>query len=92
MRIKHDFLEIIILQPERRFNNGSEREKVVNILNNLNIVNGFNSQVKLDSVLKEVKKQLGYDVKKTLAIISKLKQVGFLNMKKIETLYNLENK
>ena len=36
MRIKHDFLEIIILQPERRFNNGSEREKVVNILNNLN--------------------------------------------------------
>ena len=31
MRIKHDFLEIIILQPERRFNNGSEREKVVNI-------------------------------------------------------------
>ena len=35
MRIKHDFLEIIILQPERRFNNGSEREKVVNILNNL---------------------------------------------------------
>lgn len=92
MRIKHDFLEIIILQPERRFNNGSEREKVVNILNKLNIVNGFNSQVRLDSVLKEVKKQLGYDVKKTLAIISKLKQVGFLNMKKIETLYNLENK
>ena len=90
MRIKHDFLEIIILQPERRFNNGSEREKVVNILNNLNIVNGFNSQVKLDSVLKEVKKQLGYDTKKTLAIISKLKQVGFLNMKKIET-YNQEN-
>ena len=51
MRIKHDFLEIIILQPERRFNNGSEREKVVNILNKLNIVNGFNSQVRLDSVL-----------------------------------------
>ena len=90
MRIKHDFLEIIILQPERRFNNGYEREKVVNILNKLNIVNGFNSQVRLDSVLKEVKKQLGYDVKKTLAIISKLKQVGFLNMKKIET-YNQEN-
>ena len=90
MRIKHDFLEIIILQPERRFNNGSEREKVVNILNNLNIVKDVNSQVKLDSVLKEVKKQLGYDVKKTLAIISKLKQVGFLNMKKIET-YNQEN-
>ena len=90
MRIKHDFLEIIILQPERRFNIGSEREKVVNILNKLNIVNGFNSQVRLDSVLKEVKKQLGYDVKKTLAIISKLKQVGFLNMKKIET-YNREN-
>ena len=79
MRIKHDFLEIIILQPERRFNNGSEREKVVNILNKLNIVNGFNSQVRLDSVLKEVKKELGYDTKKTLAIISKLKQVGFLN-------------
>ena len=78
------------MQPERRFNNGSEREKVVNILNKLNIVNGFNSQVRLDSVLKEVKKQLGYDVKKTLAIISKLKQVGFLNMKKIET-YNQEN-
>ena len=90
MRIKHDFLEIIILQPERRFNNGSEREKVVNILNNLNIVKDVNSQVKLDSVLKEVKKQLGYDTKKTLAIISKLKQVGFLNMKKIET-YNQEN-
>ena len=90
MRIKHDFLEIIILQPERRFNNGSEREKVVNILNKLNIVNGFNSQVRLDSVLKEVKKELGYDTKKTLAIISKLKQVGFLNMKKIET-YNQEN-
>ena len=90
MRIKHDFLEIIILQPERRFNNGSEREKVVNILNKLNIVNGFNSQVRLDSGLKEVKKQLGYDTKKTLAIISKLKQVGFLNMKKIET-YNQEN-
>ena len=90
MRIKHDFLEIIILQPERRFNNGSEREKVVNILNKLNIVNGFNSQVRLDSVLKEVKKELGYDTKKTLAFISKLKQVGFLNMKKIET-YNQEN-
>ena len=90
MRIKHDFLEIIILQPERRFNNGSEREKVVNILNNLNIVKDVNSQVKLDSVLKEVKKELGYDTKKTLAIISKLKQVGFLNMKKIET-YNQEN-
>ena len=90
MRIKHDFLEIIILQPERRFNNGSEREKVVNILNNLNIVKDVNSQVKLDSVLKEVKKELGYDTKKTLAIISKLRQVGFLNMKKIET-YNREN-
>jgi hypothetical protein len=90
MRIKHDFLEIIILQPERRFNNGSERDKVVNILNKLNIVNGFNSQIRLDSVLKNVKKDLGYDVKKTLAIISKLKQVGFLNMKKIET-YNQEN-
>lgn len=91
MRIKHDFLEIIILQPERRFNNGSERDKVVNILNKLNIVNGFNSQIRLDSVLKNVKKDLGYDVKKTLAIISKLKQVGFLNMKKIET-YNQENR
>ena len=87
MRIKHDFLEIIILQPERRFNNGSEREKVVNILNKLNIVNGFNSQVRLDSVLKEVKKQLGYDVKKVLAIVSKLKQCGYLS---IET-YNSSN-
>lgn len=74
MRIKHNFIKISILQPERRFNAVSSRNKLVGIINE------SNQPILLSELIESAKNKLGYDEKKVLAIISKLKQVGFLKL------------
>ena len=36
MRIKHNYIKLYIKQPERRFNENSNRKKIADIINNLN--------------------------------------------------------
>ena len=67
MRIKHNFIKISILQPERRFNNNSYRSKVVQLISELNT-----QPLLLSELISNAKNKFNFDEKLTLSIISKL--------------------
>ena len=74
MRIKHNFIKIIIKQPERRFNENSNRKKIADIINVLN------QPCLLSEVIEQAEIKHDINKKNVLAIISKLKQCGYLNI------------
>tara|TARA_R100001510_G_C7637160_1_gene195145 strand:+ start:219 stop:485 length:267 start_codon:yes stop_codon:yes gene_type:complete len=78
MRIKHNFIKIIIKQPERRFNENSNRKKVADIISDLSSGN-----ILLSDVIKEAWLKHSIESKVVLAIISKLKQSKFIELETI---------
>ena len=75
MRIKHNFIKISILQPERRFNNNSYRSKVVQLINELNT-----KPILLSELIANAKSKLNFDEKIILAMVSKLKGCGYISL------------
>ena len=80
MRIKHNFIKISILQPERRFNENSNRGKVVQLINELNT-----EPLLLSELIVNAKNKFNFDEKITLAMVSKLKGCGYISLDKIIT-------
>ena len=81
MRIKHNYIKLHIKQPERRFNENSNRKKIADIINVLN------QPCLLSEVIEQAEIKHNINKKNVLAIVSKLKQCGYLS---IET-YNPSN-
>ena len=75
MRIKHNYIKLHIKQPERRFNENSNRKKIADIINDLN------KPCLLSEVIEQAEIKHNINKKNVLAIISKLKQCGYLNIK-----------
>ena len=73
MRIKHNYIKLHIKQPERRFNENSNRKKIADIINDLN------KPCLLSEVIEQAEIKHNINKKNVLAIISKLKQCGYLN-------------
>ena len=80
MRIKHNFIKISILQPERRFNENSNRGKVVQLINELNT-----EPLLLSELIVNAKNKFNFDEKIILAMVSKLKGCGYISLDKIIT-------
>ena len=80
MRIKHNFIKISILQPERRFNNNSYRSKVVQLISELNT-----QPLLLSELISNAKTKFNFDEKIILSVISKLKGCGYISLDKIIT-------
>ena len=74
MRIKHNYIKLHIKQPERRFNENSNRKKIADIINDLN------KPCLLSEVIEQAEIKHNINKKNVLAIISKLKQCGYLNI------------
>jgi len=74
MRIKHNYIKLHIKQPERRFNENSNRKKIADIINNLN------KPCLLSEVIEQAEVKHDINKKSVLAIVSKLKQCGYLNI------------
>ena len=79
MRIKHNYIKLHIKQPERRFNENSNRKKIADIVNNLN------KPCLLSEVIEQAEVKHNINKKNELAIISKLKQCGYLNIETYNT-------
>tara|TARA_R100001443_G_scaffold487_6_gene2030 strand:+ start:9971 stop:10228 length:258 start_codon:yes stop_codon:yes gene_type:complete len=73
MRIKYDFVEIEILQPERRFNSNSNRKKVAELLKE-------ESNKNISNLLLKSKEKYDLDKGTVLGVISKMKQCGFIKL------------
>ena len=72
MRIKHNYIKLHIKQPERRFNENSNRKKIADIIYNLG------NACLLSEVIEQADIKHNINQKNVLAIISKLKQCGYL--------------
>ena len=79
MRIKHNYIKLHIKQPERRFNENSNRKKIADIVNNLN------KPCLLSEVIEQAEVKHNINKKNVLAIISKWKQCGYLNIETYNT-------
>ena len=79
MRIKHNYIKLHIKQPERRFNENSNRKKIADIINDLN------KPCLLSEVIEQAEVKHNINNKNVLAIISKLKQCGYLNIETYNT-------
>ena len=84
MRIKHNFIKISILQPERRFNENSNRSKVVQLINELNT-----KPILLSELIANAKSKLNFDEKIILAMVSKLKGCGYISLDTINKEENI---
>ena len=75
MRIKHNFIKISILQPERRFNKNSNRSKVVQLISELNT-----QPLLLSELISNAANKFNFAEKLTLSIMSKLKGCGYISL------------
>tara|TARA_B100001123_G_C15070399_1_gene931363 strand:+ start:369 stop:632 length:264 start_codon:yes stop_codon:yes gene_type:complete len=80
MRIKHNYTKISILQPERRFNKSSNRNQLVNLINEL-LKNG--QPLLLSELVANAEQKLGYNEKTVLAMVSKLKGCSYITLTQI---------
>jgi|TARA_Y100000296_G_scaffold66828_1_gene79127 hypothetical protein len=80
MRIKHNFTKISILQPERRFNENSNRNQLVNLINEL-LQN--NQPLLLSELIANAEQKLGFSEKTVLAMVSKLRGCNYIVLTKI---------